>query len=476
MKQFPYAMYHGNLRLRHAGRFRRKEDPARLEKRQTLCQRGSLCTIDAMKTNRVLSNAVWMIGCRVVESVLHLVIIMLTSRYLGPANYGIINYAASLVAFVLPLMQLGIRNIMIKEMVDAPEQRGAILGTGLCMNLISSVLCVIGVTAFALVANPGEPQTVIVCLLYSTCLLFEAVQILKYWFQEKLMGKYISLSMLAAYVLVTAYQLVILVNDCNVLWFAFTDSVKHLFIAVFLVLLYRHFRADELRLSWTVCKRLLASGRYYILSNMMVTVFAQTDKIMLKQMMGDAATGYYAAAVNCTTLTSFLFIAILDSVRPGVFQSRRVDYKDYEKRVTQLYAVIAAVAVLQCVGVTIFAPLVVRILYGMDYAPTIPLLQMVIWYTVFAYLGQVRDIWMLAEEKQSLLWKLNLFGALANVALNLALIPGMGAAGAAVASLVSQFIANVGVCIMIPSIRRSGVLMARGCHPKVFMGMLRGLK
>ena len=138
-----------------------------------------------MKTNRVLNNAAWMIGCRVVESVLHLVIIMLTSRYLGPSNYGVVSYAASLVAFILPLMQLGIRNILIKEMVDTPHLRGTILGTGLCMNLISSVLCVMGVTAFAYVANPGEPQTVIVCLLYSTCLMFEAVQILQYWFQER---------------------------------------------------------------------------------------------------------------------------------------------------------------------------------------------------------------------------------------------------------------------------------------------------
>ena len=428
------------------------------------------------ESKRVLNNAAWMIGCRVVESVLHLVIIMLTSRYLGPANYGVVSYAASLVAFILPVMQLGIRNILIKEMVDTPHLRGTILGTGLCMNLISSVLCVMGVTAFAHVANPGETQTVIVCLLYSTCLLFEAVQILQYWFQEKLLSKYISLSMLAAYVLVTVYQLLILMSGRGILWFAVTDSLKHLFIAVFLVILYRRFRADALRVSWAVCKRLLASGRYYMLSNMMITVFAQTDKIMLKQMMGDAATGYYAAAVNCTTLTTFVFNAILDSVRPGIFRSRREDHGDFESRVMQLFGVIAAVATLQCVCMTLFAPLIIRILYGVDYGPAVPLLQMVIWYTVFAYLGQVRDIWILAEEKYSILWKLNLFGALANVVLNLALIPVLGAAGAAVASLLSQFVANIGVCLLIPSIRPSAKLMVRGLHPQTWKTLLKTLK
>lgn len=427
-----------------------------------------------MKTNRVVKNAAWIIGCRVVESVLHLLITMLTSRYLGPSNYGVINYAASLISFVLPLMQLGIRNILIKEMIDAPEQRGTILGTGLCMNLVSSVLCVVGVTAYAWVANPDEPETVVVCLLYSTCLVFEAVQILKYWFQEKLMSKYVSLSMLAAYVLVTVYQVLILVQNRNILWFAVTDSVKHMFTAVFLIILYRRFRGDELRVSWNTCKRLLSGGKHYILSNMMVTVFAQTDKIMLKQMIGDAVNGYYSAAVNCANLTNFVFTAILDSARPSIFQSRQVSIGKFEKRITQLYTVIAAVSVVQCLGFTVFAPLIIRILYGTDYTPAIPLLQLVVWYTTVAHLGQVRDIWILAEGQQKVLWKLNLFGAISNIVLNLALIPLFGGTGAAIASLISQFIANIGVGFLIPSIRRSNTLMVSSFHPKVLRHMVRG--
>lgn len=427
-----------------------------------------------MKKNPIVKNAAWIIGCRAVESALHLVITMLTSRYLGPSNYGIVNYAASLVSFVLPLMQLGIRNILIKEMIDAPEQRGTILGTGLCMNLISSVMCVIGVTAFAWIANPDEPETVAVCLLYSTSLVFEAVQILKYWFQEKLMSKYVSLSMLAAYVLVTVYQILILVQNRNVLWFAVTDSVKHMLTALFLIMLYRHFRGDVLRTSWNTCKKLFSSGKHYILSNMMATIFAQTDKIMLKQMVGDAVTGYYSAAVNCANLTNFVFIAILDSARPSVFQSRQISNEKFEKRITQLYAVIGAISLVQCLGFTIFAPLIIRVLYGADYEPAILLLRLVVWYTTFAHLGQVRDIWILGEEKQKLLWRLNLFGTLSNVVLNLTLIPVLGGVGAAIASLISQFIANIGAGFLIPAIRRGNVLMLRSFHPKVLRQMVRG--
>mgnify|MGYP003311724305 CR=1 FL=1 len=69
-----------------------------------------------MIKNKVLKNASWLITCKIVQSVLGLIISMLTARYLGPANFGVINYAASIVAFATPLMQLGLNSILADEM------------------------------------------------------------------------------------------------------------------------------------------------------------------------------------------------------------------------------------------------------------------------------------------------------------------------------------------------------------------------
>jgi hypothetical protein len=49
---------------------------------------------------------------------------MMTARYLGPSNFGVINYAASIVAFVLPVMQLGINSVLVQELVKNPEEEG----------------------------------------------------------------------------------------------------------------------------------------------------------------------------------------------------------------------------------------------------------------------------------------------------------------------------------------------------------------
>ena len=77
-----------------------------------------------MIKNKVVKNASWIIGCRIVQSVFALIVSMLTARYLGPSNFGLINYAASIVAFFLPIAQLGINNILVHEFVNNPEEEG----------------------------------------------------------------------------------------------------------------------------------------------------------------------------------------------------------------------------------------------------------------------------------------------------------------------------------------------------------------
>ena len=79
--------------------------------------------------NKVAKNAIWIIAGRVFQSLLALVINMLTARYLGPSNFGLITYASSLVAFVVPIMDLGFSNVLVKEIVNKPEDEGKILGT-----------------------------------------------------------------------------------------------------------------------------------------------------------------------------------------------------------------------------------------------------------------------------------------------------------------------------------------------------------
>ncbi|MBQ4128545.1 MAG: flippase [Ruminococcus sp.] len=424
--------------------------------------------------SKVINNAKWIIICKVIQSLLQLVIGMLCARYLGPENYGLINYASSIVAFVLPIMQLGLQSTLVQEFTEKPHEEGKIMGTALVMDLVSSVFCIGMVGVFVSVANAGETQTIIVCLLFSISLIFRAFELLQCWFQYKLKSKFPSIVMLCAYMAVSLYRIFLLVTSKNVFWFAVVNSVDYGIIGIALLIIYNKISTQKLEFSLGLVKTLFSRSKYYIMASMMMTLFQNTDHIMLKLISGDAENGFYTAAITCATILQFVFIAIVDSMRPVILAGKQTGSADYEKNLSRLYCVTIYMGLAQGIGFSIFAKLMVYIMYGAEFMPTVPVLQVLAWYIIFSYMGPVRNIWILAEGKQSILWKINLAGALMNVAINALLIPVMGAVGAAAASLFTQIFTNFILGFIVKPLRENNKLMLKGLNPKYLLDAIKG--
>ena len=425
--------------------------------------------------NTPAKNAIWIISGKIIQSLLGLVVSMLSARYLGPSNYGLINYAASVVAFVIPVMQLGFRSTLVQEFVEYPDQEGETLGTALLLNVLSSLACIVGVIAFVRIANPHETTTYLVCFLYSLNLIFQALEMIQYWFQAKLMAQYIATASLFAYIFVSAYKIYLLFSAKSVYWFAVSQVLDYLVIAAILTFVYYRLGGPPMTFSWKCAKRMFLRSRHYIISAMMVTIFQQTDRLMLKMMMDDAATGYYSAAVSCAGLSSFVFGAIIDSMRPVILEAKRSSNADFVVQMRRLYAIIFYLSLLQCLFMTIFASPIIWILFGAEYAPAVPALMVGVWYVTYSYFGAVRNVWILAEGKQKYLWIINLCGATMNVILNLMLIPLCGLIGAAIASLVTQFFANFLLGFIVKPIRDCNRIMLQSMHPCCALQMAREL-
>lgn len=426
-----------------------------------------------MSQNRILQNAKWIIVCKIVQSLIQMIIGMITARYLGPSNYGLISYAGSVVAFAVPIMQLGMRSTLVQEYVTQPEKEGIVLGTSLALNLLCSVACIIGVICFSLVANSGEKSTIVVCALYSISLSFQAIEMLQYWFQAKLLSKYSSLAMLAAYIIVSIYRVFLLIAGKSVYWFALVHSVEYGASGILLLIIYKRLKGQSLSFSKKLAKEMLAKSKYYILANLMVTVFQNTDHIMLKAMVGDAENGFYTTAITCSGIANFVYNALLDSARPMILTSRQQSVVNFEKDVSGLYSAFIYLTLVQSVIFTVFARCFVLVLFGDAYLAAVPVLQIIIWQLLFSYIGSVRNIWILAENKHNCLWVINLLGVLANIVLNAFMIPVWGACGAAFASVVTQVFTNFIVGFFIGEIRPNNVLLLKGLNPMCLFGFAK---
>lgn len=419
-----------------------------------------------MNTKQVFNNAKWIVACKVAQSVIQLIIGMISARYLGPSNYGLINYAASIMAFALPVMRLGFNATLVHELIEDPKKEGGILGTSLVLNILSSLFCILGIITFVSIVNADSKTTILVCVLYSVSLLFSALEMIQYWFQYKLKSKYSSVVMLVSYVLVSLYKVFLLITGKSVYWFALVNCFDYALISISLIVIYFKIGNSKLYFSFSLAKEMLSKSKHYMLSGMMVVAFQTTDHIMLLNMIDEKENGYYTAAITTAGVVQFIYTAIIDSYRPLILSNKKENSKDYEKNVSSLYSIILYLALAQSIAFFVLAKPIIYLLYGTDYTSSIPVLRILIWYLMFSFMGVIRNVWILAEQKQKYLWLINLLGAGFNVVFNFILIPYYGACGAAFASFATQIFTNFVLGFIMKPIRENNKLLLKGLNPK----------
>lgn len=419
--------------------------------------------------NKEINNATWLISGRIFQMILSLFVGVLTARYLGPGNYGLINYGGAYVSFFTALCNLGLNAVIIKDFVDYPDEQGEAIGSALIMRLISSLLSVILTISIVSVIDRDEPLTIVVVALCSLGAVFHIFETFNYWFQSIYKSKITSLATLFAYVVTSVYKIGLLILGKDVCWFAFSTSVDYIVVAIFLWIAYKKHGGARLKFSLHKSKALLQVSYNYILSTIMVAVYGQTDKLMLKQLLNESEVGYYATAVAICKMWTFVLQAIIDSIYPSILRLKNEDKDAYERKNRQLYAIVFYVSCFVSVGFLILGDFIVKILYGEAYLPAAPVLKTVTWYTAFSYLGVARNAWIVSEGKQKYLKYMYGCAAIMNVCVNIILIPQLGAVGAALASLITNIFTSIVLPLCFKEMRPNAKMMV----DSIF---LRGIK
>ena len=425
--------------------------------------RDEMSNIKQLLSSKFSNNASWIIGAKVYQMAVNLVISMLTARFLGPANFGLINYAASYVALFTSLCTLGINNVIVNELINNRNIQGRLLGSSISMRLASSVLSLVTILALAWGLNPDEPLTRQVVLIYSTTLIFQCFDTLNYWYQSNLMSRVSSRIAIIGYTAGAVYKTVLLVLGKDVRWFAFSHALECAFVAVLLVVFYSREmgRSQPLRWSPQEGRVLLKKSYHFILSGLMVAVYGQMDRIMLKEMLGETSVGYYSAAYTVCTAWPFVLTAIIDSARPIILEEYKAGSAMYETHIIRLYSAIVYISLAVGVVMTVFSKPVILLLYGREYLPARGALCILCWFAAFSYLGGARSVYSVPQGKQKYEKYLAAAGAVCNLVLNALMIPLWGINGAAAATLITQIFTNVIMGFFIPAIRENNILILK---------------
>lgn len=422
---------------------------------------------------KFIGNTAWLIGGKVFEMAVGLVISMLTARYLGPANYGLINYVSAFTTFFICICTLGLLNTMVNELLSRPDRQGEIVGTSIVLRLITSAFSVIAIILLVWVMNLGDTERLIVTVLYSLNLIFQSFDVISYYFQSKLQSWKTAIITMSAFLVMSAYKVFLLITGKDVRWFAFSVTLDYLFIALLLLIVYKKSGGQKLKVDWKLGKELVRRSWHFIISGLMVAIYAQSDKIMLSHMIDDTATGLYTTAATISGMWVFVLGAIIDSARPLLFVQYDEDRPAYKKNMERLYCAVIYLSAAVALVFTLFPKFIINIFYGEQYLDAAAPLRVLGWSVIFSYIGVVSNIYLIVEKKEKYIKFIAFIGAVSNIVLNYFLIGLWGPAGAALATVLTQVIVNFILMIIVPSLRRNAVMILNGFNPANLLGIVK---
>ncbi|EFO79238.1 polysaccharide biosynthesis protein [Oscillochloris trichoides DG-6] len=412
---------------------------------------------------RIIHNTGWLMLDRILRLMAGMLVSFWLARYLGPSAFGSYNYALALSMFVGSVATLGLDTIVVRELVRDPPAAPTILASAALLRFCAGLVAVGLATLAVALLRPAEPVILLLTLFFSLAAPLQAFSTIDLWFQAQVDVRPIVTARTLAFILATLLKLWLLLIHAPILAFAAMFALEALLGAGAALFAYQ--RRTRMLWQWrcTVAqaRSLLTASWPLIFSGLLVTLYLRIDQIMLGQMVGDAEVGLYAAAVRIAEAFPLLPIAIVTSAYPTLVALRQSDPQRFSAQLQRLYALVAALGYASTLTVTLTAPWLLQLLAGPSYAAATPILILLTWAGMFSALGVARTTYLNAENLTHLHTITVLIGAVANVGLNWWLIPHWGGVGAALASLITYWLAAHGTCFLLPQLRPAGRMMTR---------------
>jgi O-antigen/teichoic acid export membrane protein len=411
---------------------------------------------------RVLKNMSWLLGGKIVNMILSFFVSLATARYLGPDNFGQINYVAAYVSFFSSITSLGLSVIVIKEISTGVEDENEVIWTSVLMRFVTSILSTISVLALVRIVDGGDALIMKIALLESIGIIASAFDTFMYWFQGKLLGKYVSIASVVAYLGMSLYRIYLLANNADILWFAFATSVDTLILSFVLFLCFVRENGFHLRTSVRLGKKLMRQSYHYMISGLIAILYSKVDQVMLKHMLDSYTVGLYSAALAIAGLWGMIPSAFIQSVSPVLYKNAEDNHEMFIKRLRQSYAGIWFLNICWSLAISIFSYWVIYLLYGADYLGARGALIIVVWYTGITSIGSLTQVYLATEDKNKYVNYFALAGLATDVILNALLIPICGILGAAIATLATYTVIHIVMPLVIPDTREAGRTIIQG--------------
>lgn len=403
---------------------------------------------------KIAKNIYWATLGKVVGMLAQLFVGILVARYLGPEQYGLMNYVISYVAIFEVISEFGLSNIEIRELSSNKNNINKILGSAFIVRLIFTIIAYL-LLAISLILYKADTFTTTMILVYGLYIFTKCFIVIRNYFTSIILNEYVVKTEIFRTFLGALIKVILLLIHAPLAWFILAVAFDGFIVASGYIYNY-HKKVGKIR-EWSFDKKealyLAKEGFPLLLSSAAIIVYNKIDQVMIGNMINNTHVGYYATAEKFLSLILFIPQILVQTVTPLLVQKYEIDYQAYLKMRKEFIGIVVWTAIIISACVSICSYWLVYLTFGDTYILAVPVLSIIAWKTVGNALSETSGQLIILEKKQKWAVFRNLIGCLLNISLNLVLIPKLGIIGSAWVSLITIFASGLFANSIIPSYR-----------------------
>jgi len=364
-------------------------------------------------------------------------------RVLGDAGFGQYSTVTAFVGLFAIFAELGVSQYVMREMAQRPEKTNHLFWNLWALRLTLAIIGVIGITAGAALYG-FTPELVLGVFLYTLTFIYSAflapmdsalvaAERMEYPTLIAVIGQ-IGSAVLGTIVLINGWGFLALIGV------GLLAMIPQIVFAAWAI--RRHKLVSRpIVVTPKIWSQLIRAGLPFGMITLSLTIAFGIDTVILARFYPPEEVGWYNAAYRLSTSLLFLFTAFSTAIVPTLSKVFVTEPGTVERWYYRSTKIILLISVPMAVGGMVVADPLIHLLYGEQYSPSVPVLRIIIWdVPLLMFAGFGGNITTIISQERAAA-RIYFIGAVANVVLNLLLIPRFGILGAAAVTVVTDLVA-----------------------------------
>ncbi len=401
-------------------------------------------------TQKIAYNAFFSAGARIIEVALALIIIGLTTRYLGDVGFGNYIIVITFVYIFSVIADLGLYSIVVREISRKEADEEKIINNAFTLRFVAGFFILSSAFFVSFIFPYSESVKLGIGVAAIGFWILSNIQVLMGLFQKHLAMDKVAISEILGRIIQLLFVWICIKLDLGFLYIIFSIFLGAIFNFILVLFFTSKYIKIRLRFDFQFWKSLLKQSYPLAVSAILVLIYFKLDTIFLSIMKTSEAVGIYGLSYKIMENLIFFPAMIVGLTMPIMSRYVFSDKKKFQSIVQRTLDLLLIAVVPIIFGIILISDKVIKLIGGqVGFSDSSFVLNILMIALGFIFLGALFSNIIIAANLQKRLAQIYFIGMVFNIVTNIIYIPKYSYFGAAATTVATEILVTVLMIVVI---------------------------